>query len=163
MGKEATIDVAKELTELTEIINENNDLETALFLDLFTIEEKSGVLNDVCKKLNLSTLTTNFLSFLNQEKRLGILPMIYKNLIVIDDHHRGFLKGVIEGNSEGVESEFQQKITSYLSKELGKSIELSYQKSDKITAGYRVTVEDLQLDASIDNQLKQFKKTVLNS
>jgi F-type H+-transporting ATPase subunit delta len=31
-----------------------------------------------------------------------------------------------------------------------------------VAAGYKITVEDLQLDATIENQLKRFEETVLN-
>ena len=35
-------------------------------------------------------------------------------------------------------------------------------QNNNITAGYKVTVEDLQLDASLDNQLEQFKQSILS-
>ena len=35
LGKENNVDVAKELTTLTEVINLSNDLENVLFLDVF--------------------------------------------------------------------------------------------------------------------------------
>lgn len=162
LGREANADVASELTSLTEVINENNDLETALFLDLFTVEEKENVLIDVVEKMKLSDLVKSFLCFLNQEKRIGILPLIFKELVVLDDHEKGFLKGQIEGANESVDPDFEKNVKAYLEKEMNKKIELSYVQSDKVSAGYRVTVEDLQLDASLDNQLKNFKETVLN-
>ena len=57
----------------------------------------------------------------------------------------------------------EKKITAYLKGKINKDCKLDYVKNGKITAGYRVTVEDLQLDASLDNQLNKFKETVLNS
>ena len=38
---------------------------------------------------------------------------------------------------------------------------VSYKKNENITAGFKVTVEDLQLDATVDNQLRHFKSSVL--
>ena len=43
LSGELKIDLAQELTTLTEIINKSNDLETLLFLDVFTAEEKIAV------------------------------------------------------------------------------------------------------------------------
>ena len=163
LGVDLKLDLVSDLTKLTEVINKNNDLETVLFLDVFTAEEKLGVLNDVMKKLGLQQMTMNFMQFLVQEQRLGLMPMIFKNVIVIDDHNKGFLRGTIEGSEESIPADVKEKLKSYLKTKLGREPILEYVKSANVTAGYRVTVEDLQLDASLENQLEQFKDSVLNS
>ena len=163
LGVEMNVDVAAELTKFTEAINGSNDLETLLFLDVFTYEEKSEVLNIILEKLSLSGLTKNALNYLIQEKRINLFPMIFKNIIVIDDHKKGFLRGVIEGQGADVEEGFKKKLETYLREKLGKETQLTYVQSEKVTAGYKVTVEDLQLDASLDNQLNILKDTILNA
>lgn len=163
LGKESGTDVAGELTTIQEAINSNNNLETLLFMEVFTIEEKQDVLNEIMGKLNSSSLTKNVMNFLLQENRMGIFPMIYKEIIVMDDHEKGFLRGTIEGNENSANEEFVQEVKSYLEKRLGKKTELDYVQNSEITAGYRVTVEDLQLDASVDNQLNKLKENILNS
>ena len=110
LGVELKLDLVSDLTKLTEVINKNNDLETVLFLDVFTVEEKLGVLNDVMKKLGLNQMTINFMQFLVQEKRLGLMPMIFKNVIVIDDHNKGFLRGAIEGSEESIPEDVKNKL-----------------------------------------------------
>lgn len=162
LGNEMKLDLVKELTSLTETINKSNDLETLLFLDVFTAEEKLSVLDDVMKKLGLSQVTVNFMHFLISEKRIGLMPMIFKNVIVIDDNNRGFLRGTIEGSEESIPADIKEKLKTYLKNKLGRDPILDYKKSGTVTAGYRVTVEDLQLDASLENQLEKFKESVLN-
>lgn len=163
LGKEAKVDVAKELTNLSELINKSSDLETLLFLDVFTVEEKLDVINKVMAKVNTSDLVQKFVAFLIGEKRMNLFPLVFKDVIVIDDHEKGFLRGTIEGNDEQVSDEFKAKMMNYLKQNLSINAELQYVKNSNITAGYRVTVEDLQLDASLDNQLEKFKETVLNN
>lgn len=163
LGAELKLDLVKELTSLTETINKSNDLETLLFLEVFTAEEKLSVLNEVMKNLGLSQVTVNFMQFLLSEKRIGLMPMIFKNVIVIDDHNRGFLRGTIEGSEESVPADVKEKLKTYLQQKLGREPILEYKKNANVTAGYRVTVEDLQLDASLENQLEKFKDSVLNS
>lgn len=163
IGEDKKVEVANELTSLNEMINQNNNFESLLFFGVFTEEEKAGVLSIVMDKLSLSSVTKNFLNFLLQEGRLGLLPLIYKEVIVIDDHKRGFLRGTVEGAEDKPNPEYVEKIKSFLEKKIGKKIELTYEKNKDISAGYRVTVDDLQLDASIENQLNQFKDTVLNA
>ena len=163
LAEAKNVNAAKEITSLTEVINGSNDLESLLFLDVFTAEEKLGVLSQVVAKINLSSITTQFLNFLVEEKRIGILPLIFKEVVVMDDHKSGFLRGTIEGAEASVDEEFTQKMKTYLKEKLNVEAELTYKQSDKITAGYRVSVDDLQLDASLDNQLNRFKESVLNS
>lgn len=163
LGSELKLDLVSELTKLTEAINKNNDLETLLFLEVFTAEEKLSVINEIMKRMNLSQITINFMQFLIQEQRIGLMPMIFKNVIVIDDHKKGFLRGTIEGSEETIPEEIKEKLKKYLQNKLGREAILEYKKSGNVTAGYRVTVEDLQLDASLENQLEKFKDSVLNS
>jgi F-type H+-transporting ATPase subunit delta len=115
------------------------------------------------KRMNLSQITINFIQFLIQEQRIGLMPMIFKNVIVIDDHNKGFLRGTIEGAEETIPADVKEKLKDYLKQKLGREPILQYKKSENVSAGYRVTVEDLQLDASLENQLEKFKDSVLNS
>jgi F-type H+-transporting ATPase subunit delta len=162
LGDLKSVDVAKELTSLTEVINLSNELENVLFLDLFTLDEKRTVFNEVAKKISLSPLVIHAVDYLIDEKRIGLLPLIVKEIIVLDDDRKGFIKGVIEGAQDSINPEVKKKIESFINDKLGKKSVLNYQKSEVVTAGYKVTVEDLQLDASLDNQLEVFKQTVLS-
>ncbi len=163
LSNEKKLDLVSELTEFTVLINQNNDLESVLFLETFTKEEKSSVIQAICEKTKFSDLTKNFLMFLLQEKRLGLYPMIYKNIIVIDDHNKGFLRGTVEGTEETLPEETRKKLEAFLNTKLNRETRLEYVKAEKMTAGYRVTVEDLQLDASVDHQLEKFKESVIQN
>lgn len=161
LGDDKKINIADELTKLTEVINHSNNLENVLFLELFTSEEKKAVFGDVSKKLNLSPITFETVMYLIDEKRIGLLPLIIKEVIVMDDHRRGFLKGTIEGSDTQIDPAFKAKIEGFLKGKLGKEPHLDYVQNANVTAGYKVTVGDLQLDASLDNQLEQFKQSIL--
>lgn len=162
LGDEKKINIADELVKITEAINSSNALENVLFLDVFTLEEKKNVFVEVSKKLNISPLTVEAVKYLIDEKRIGILPLIVKEVVVIDDDRKGFLKGTIEGNEANIDEAFKNKIISFLKNKLGKEPQLQYVQNSNLSAGFKVTVEDLQLDASLDNQLEQFKQSILS-
>ena len=162
LGKEKNIDITDEIIKLNELIAQSSDLENVLFLEAFTPEEKWSVLSEVLNKLNASVVLKNFLAFIVAEKRLGIFPMIFKDLVVLDDDDKGFLRGTIEGFEAQVNEKFKTKILSFLKLRINKEIKLEYVQNEDITAGYKITVDDLQLDASLDNQLNKLKETVLN-
>jgi len=163
LGHENNIDVAKELTDLTEIINASNDLENLLFLEVFTVVEKLEVTKEIFKKQNFSQFVQSFVLFLIGEGRINTLPEIFKDVIVLDDHKKGFLRGTIEGANDQASEAFLAKIKVFLQEKLGHMPILSYLQNNEITAGYRVTVEDLQLDATLDNQLNNLKDYILNA
>lgn len=162
LGDEKGVKLADEMIKLTEVINKSNELENILFLDVFTLEEKKAVFVEVAKKLSLSSLSVEAIKYLIDEKRIGLLPLIVKEIVVIDDERKGFIKGVIEGNDVKIDEGFKKKIESFLKNKLGREPHLDYVQNTNISAGYKVTVEDLQLDASLDNQLEQFKQSILS-
>lgn len=160
LGKEKKVDICGELGLLTETINGSNHLENVLFLNIFTEEEKISVLNDILKKLKTSELLNQLCAFLIREKRISYLPMIYKELVIIDDDEQGFIRGVLEGREAKADKEFETQLLALLKKFVSKKIVLKYQTNKKLKAGYRVTLGDLQLDATLDEQLKRFQKSV---
>lgn len=162
LGDDKKIKIADEMIKLTEVINKSNDLENVLFLEVFTLDEKKNIFSEVAKKLNLSQLSTEAVKYLIDEKRIGILPLVIKEIIVIDDARRGFIKGTIEGHEAQVDEALKAKIITFLKNKIGREPSLEYVQNNNITAGYKVTVEDLQLDASLDNQLEQFKQSILS-
>lgn len=162
LGDEKNIKIADELTALTEAINKSNELENVLFLEIFTLEEKKTVFAEIAKKLNLSALTVEAIKYLIDEKRIGLLPLIVKEIIVIDDDRKGFMRGTIEGSDATIDEALKGKILSFLKNKLGREPHLDYIQNKNISAGYKVTVDDLQLDASLDNQLENFKQSILS-
>lgn len=161
IGEEKKVNMAEELTKLTVAINGSNELENVLFLEVFTLDEKKNVFTDIAKKINLSPVTTNIVNFLIDEKRIGLLPLIFKEIIVIDDEKRGFIKGTIEGNTAEIDDATKNKITAFIKSKLGREPHLDYVQNGNVSAGFKVTVEDLQLDASLDNQLEKFKQSII--
>ena len=161
LGTENKINVSDELAKFNALLNQNPKLEMLLFTEVFTVEEKADVLKKVLQKFSCPPIVQHFLMFLLTEKRIDLFPMIYKDVVIMDDDRKGFLRGIIEGNEDDADESLQSKIKEYLKTQISGRIELEFKKNEKITAGYRVTVGDLQLDASLDNQLAQVKQNIL--
>ncbi len=162
LGDDKKVKLVDELVSLTEMINKTNMLENVLFLDVFTMDEKKAVFAEVAKKANFSSLLTGTVNYLIEEKRIGLLPLIVKEMVVLDDDRKGFIKGVVEGSEAQIDPKIIGQMKTFLNSRLGREPNLTYQQNSNISAGYRVTVEDLQLDASLDYQLDQFKQSVIS-
>lgn len=161
LSKTENFDLIKELEKFVEVLNLSNELESVLFSDAFTEIEKINVLTDISAKVSINKSIKNFLTFLITEKRIGLFNIIYKEVIVADDYAKGFIRGTIEGSEPQIDEKTKTRLTNFLKKELGKEPDLEYVHSEYITAGYKVKVDDYLLDASLDNQLDSFKKTIM--
>ena len=163
LGEENNIDIISEFLSFNDLINKNQKFETFLFSGIYTLEEKEDVIKHIFKKSSYSSLFKNFMIFLIDQKRLNLFPLVFKNVIVIDDDKKGFIRGTIHGMDDKVNVEFLNKIVSYLEKKINKSVKLEYKKDTTVGAGYRVLVDNLQLDASLDHQLENIRKSVSHS
>lgn len=162
LAKEKNVEIVVEFTQFTELINSSSDFENLLFLDVFTIDERLEVLKEVFAKQNYSELLTSFILFLVQENRLSFLPMIFKEVIVIDDFEKGFIRGTIEGSDTEADQASVDKIITFLKDKLGITPDLKYGQNKNISAGYKVTVQDYQIDATLDGQLTELSKNIIN-
>ena len=161
LGDEHKFNTAQELENLTMVINSSNNLENVLFLDVFSLTEKKSVFEAIAKKISLSAPLVQGIKYLINERRIGLLPMITKEVIVFDDHKKGFLRGTIEGHSDEVSEELKNKVLGAVTSKLKVRPVLTYKANKKITAGLRVTVEDFQIDATLDTQLNELKKSIV--
>ena len=71
--------------------------------------------------------------------------------------HNAQEKAVKEGEKEV--AKLKKAITSKVG---NKELKLDYKENKNITTGYKITVADYQLDATVDNQLQNLKQTILN-
>lgn len=162
IGQEKSVNLAEELIKLTEVINSSEQLENVLFLDVFTAEEKKEVFSAVATKAGLSKVLQNAIQYLIDEKRTNLIPLISKEAMIIDDERRGFMRGVIEGSESSADPKLVEQVKAFLKTKLGREPHIDYLQNNNITAGYKITVDDLQLDASLENRLNQFKKSVIS-
>jgi F-type H+-transporting ATPase subunit delta len=161
LAQETGTNIVEEFTQLNELINGSNDFENVLFLDVFTADEKKLVLTEVFNKMGASELLKNSIFFLLQEKRLPVMPFIYKDMVVFEDNQKGFLKGTIEGSLETIDENEKKILSDLIKNKMGKESSLEYKKNNKVSAGFKVTVDDYQIDATFENQISKLKQEIL--
>ena len=84
-------------------------------------------------------------------------------MVIIDDDRKGFLRGVVSGPDENISEEILSKMQQYIREKTKKEPTLTYEKNEKITAGFKIKLEDMELDATIDNQFKILKTEILGN
>jgi len=163
LAKDLKVDVVGEFTKLTEVINSSNDLENLIFLEVFTTEEKKAVLSEIFEKCKFSQIFRECLFFLINERRIGLINLVFKELIVMEDFEMGFINGKIEGATATISEADLKVLENFITAKTNKKLKVKYEQNSGITAGYKLLIDDLQLDASIDSQLKKFKDSIIGT
>lgn len=163
ISESSNFNLSAEIVKFSEIISSSNYLENLLSLDVFTAEERISVLEEIFKREKFNEVFINFIKFLVSEKRFDLFSMIYKEVIIREDLKMGFINGVIEGSDDQPNEDLISQIKGYLESKVGLKAKLEYKKNSNISAGYKATVGDLQIDATLENQLKKFKEQILNN
>ena len=163
LGKKRGVRIVEELEKVLDLVENHRNLGDVFYLDVFTVEEKCSVFSRIAERISLNKIVGNFIRFLFSEKRIYLLPSIYGEVVVLDDWEKGIIRGTIEGRDASVNSDLVGKIKDELKRRLKGNIELTYRRSNEISAGYRVTMKGMMLDASLDHQLQRFKKPILSA
>jgi F-type H+-transporting ATPase subunit delta len=148
-----------EFSLLNDLLNVSSDLENVLFMHVFTSEEKLGIVNDLLAKLNVSATTKKFIDFLIKENRITLFPQIFKEIVVYDDHRKGFIKVDVQGSDNQLSAEVEKDIVKFLTEKLHQQPQIKYTQHQEILAGYHIAAGDISLNATVEFQLEEFKKT----
>jgi len=112
-----------------------------------------GKINDICLK---------FLDLVVKGKREVFLKNICRNFLSLCKKDLGIKSACISSAVKLSEAEKEQ-IFILLKKEFKAEIELEEKIDPDIIGGFVLRVEDKLLDVSISNQLKEIRRTMLNS
>ena len=155
--------LSAEIVKFSEIISTSNYLENLMSLDVFTAEERIIVLDEIFNREKFNEVFVNFIKFLVVEKRFDLFSMIYKEVIIREDFKMGVINGIVEGSDKEPNDLLISQMKEYLENKIGLKAKLEYRENNNISAGYKATVGDLQIDATLENQLKKFKEQILNN
>jgi len=161
ISKENKLNLKHDLDLIWNLIRESSELESLLFMDVFSVDERKTILFDLFKMIDLNKLTENFLIFLVENKRFNLFPSIFTSLTMEQDLADGFITGVVEGSEEEPNQEIIEKLKLHIEKELKQIAKLDYRQNKNITTGYKITCGDLQLDATLENQFDRLRKEIL--
>ena len=131
LSQKLRFNALRDITVFMEALNQCDNLRNLLFLDIFTIEEKRAVFSDIAKKLSLNETVKKFIDFLLEQKRISLLPVVCKEISVLDGESRGVLKGVLEGNLASVPARDMKNMEKALKGHLNKVVELTYKQTKK--------------------------------
>ncbi len=142
----------EELKAFQQVYDESEQLKAVLESFKATKEDKKKLLAMVCDKLELSTITKNFLLVLVEKNRIAILPEVIDLYHQRQNEEKGIVRASLITPFELV-AEVEADVKEKLARLVGKKIELQKEVDPSILGGFIARIGDTLMDFSTKNQL----------
>jgi F-type H+-transporting ATPase subunit delta len=151
-----------------------NDMDTVITCYRESEEFKNFIQSPVLKesvKINLlksifrgkvSDLSMSLFDLLVKNKRESYLPFIALNYLHFYKEDLGIKEAVLI-TAVPLDKNFRENFLKYLNKKLKTKIEMAEKVDTGIIGGFKLKIEDQQIDASIASHLNRIKKELINS
>jgi len=144
--------VKNDVSELRNLLRENNDFAAYLENPLWTQQDKSDVLQKSAKALKLGDETLSCLNVVVENGRIADLSLILSDFEKIYNAKNDIAKVDVE-TIKKLSASQDAKLKKVMGKILDKQVEINYIINDKILGGLRVQCGSKMYDNSLINKL----------
>lgn len=153
--------VRSDLDQLSALLIESAEFKMLLESPVLMGSHKVRVLAPIFSG-KVDPLTLKFLEMLVEHKREGFLASICRMFMKMYKGDQGVLEAKVE-TAHDWDSDLMDQLKSSLQESTGRGIDLTGTVDPGLIGGFRLTLEDQQLDASVVNQLKRIKNELRES
>lgn len=147
-------------TQLLEVSKAFNPAAVTFFSNPFNAHaDKLAVINNTLEG-KASPEVINFMNLLVDKDRVGLVAEIAKEYSTLVQSAAGITKGKIYSAVQ-LDQSYISQVEATVSKTLNRKIELSFEKDEKLIAGYKVQVGGWTLDDSANTHLKILKEELM--
>jgi|TARA_B110000211_G_scaffold215562_1_gene257882 F-type H+-transporting ATPase subunit delta len=154
--------VEKNIRELLEIYNSDEDLENFIKNPTHTIETQNKTLNLISEKLNFPKNLKNFFLLLIKKRRIFYVKKIADSFLKLCSKKRGEIKASLISSKELSSAELEN-ISKELSSSMGSTIKFDYKVDKNLIGGLKLQLGSFMIDTSIKNQLKKIEQRMLEN
>ncbi len=150
-------EVHEQLGQVTDAIQENQDLRVYFFSPYFTSEEKKDGIRKVVEDADEHFL--NFLELLAENHRLAVLPRIRREFEERWAEEKQLLPVTITSAVE-LDEETAKRVGDRIGEETGREVQLATKVDPELLAGLVIRVGNRVLDASLRSKLDRLRHRV---
>lgn len=150
-----------DIEKIFNVCNHSADFILLLESPVVSTSKKTELITEIFK-VEINTLTLNFLLLITNNKREVYIPGICRNFLALTREDQNMKSAVLVTASE-INTKTIEKIRTLMEKELDAKVELSNQVSPEIIGGLILRIDDRQYDASVTTQLRKIKQDLLES
>jgi len=148
--------VLGDLSNLKNILKDNNELSLVVKSPLITSIDKLNIFESLLKKINANELTSTFIKVIEKNKRFSNLASIITQFMNINSQKRGDVLADITSADE-LNDDQKNNITNQLKSILGDKLSLSFDVDKNIMGGLIVKVGSKMIDTSLANKINKLK------
>ncbi len=152
-----TEELGRELLTFAELITREKNLHEALISPMLKRDTKDQILQELCTRLSLSNVITNFLRLLNEKGRMDHLERIASAYQEMDDEAEARVRAEVRSPSRLSQDEADH-VREALSRLSGKEVIMEVKDDPDLIGGILVRIGGLLLDGSIKSQLCRIKE-----
>ncbi len=146
---------------IEETIKELPEFLSFLQSPIVKVSAKFSIYNEIFTG-KVDGYTVSFLKLLTQNKRESYLPSICRFFLQIYKEHKGIKDGVIT-TATPLDKKQLQDIHSLIKRLFKIDVDLTEKVDKSIIGGFKLRIEDQQIDATIASKIKRIKTELINS
>jgi F-type H+-transporting ATPase subunit delta len=154
--------VTKEFGAIGAMIEENQELRTALSNPMVDPTQRKAVMKAVLERINVSPLTKNAVLLITDHRRSDVLPQIATDLNRLSDEKAGRIQAQVTSAAPLSEPQYQ-KVATALETLTGRKISLARKVDASLIGGVVVSVGDKVFDGSVATRLRELRTALLPS
>lgn len=151
---------AQELLMFSSTMKSSEQLTQVLTSEVFSDEQRCGVVEDIAEKLKCSDATKRILYVLSEAKRLDCTGAIASKLHTLVLEAASVVPLSVSLATEITDAE-KKDIEKKFSKILGKEVEASYYINPELLGGLKVTAGGRTFDGSLSGWLQQMEEKII--
>lgn len=152
--------LGRELDRVAETIAKSAELRGTLENPIFALSKRRMVLEDLARRLALSTSIKNLLLLLLDKGRIAALPDIARAHRELVDEAAGRARATIT-SAAPLDPAVEARLKGALEKQTGKTVLLDRKIDPALIGGVVAQVGDLVFDGSVQAQLQQIRADLL--
>lgn len=163
VGEETgTLDVLRSnIDELMITIKESAEFSTLLISPIIKSSEKVRVFKTIYSS-HFDAALINFFELITKNKREQHLPEMCLKFIQLHKDKKEIKEAVIT-TAQPLEAKYRDEIHQFLTKKFKLKIELSEEVNPALIGGFRLRIDDQQIDASISTKLRKIQTELINA
>ncbi len=150
--------VLPDMQRIEELSQTHREFRNMLKSPVISTYKKQAILKDIFEK-HVSRVTLIYLLVITRKRREKYIDQIAAGFVELYKEFRGILTTRLR-SAAPVSEEIRKEILEMMKERTGKEIELAESVEEELIGGFILQWKDMQLDASILNQVNRLKRGV---
>lgn len=150
----------QDLGRFGECLESSKDLKAAMDMPVFTLDQKTVVIKEICKRLKMTDLSERVLAMLGRQRRLNLIHPIRDELNILMLEKSEIVPIKVESACQ-LSGDEKKKIENKFERILGTDVRAAYHVDKELIGGVRVTSKGVTYDGTVLSQLNGLKEQLL--